>query len=302
MNIAPVILFVYNRPNHTAETLKALAEAKLADQSELHIFADGVKDPNARQEVEAVNGVREIIRTAKGFKKVVLHQAESNLGLANSVIGATGKLLATYDRVITIEDDVIVGTHFLEYVNEALDLYANDERVLMISGYGLSLPFSRFRRQAFFLPIGSTQAWGTWKRAWQKVNFDAAGYEKLKQSRRLRRQFNRYGGINFSEMLTSQMESDQDQISSWAIRFEWSLLINDGLTLFPPQNMIENIGWDGSGKHSGSYNPYRDDVSRIHQTVTAFPRRVRSKKVDFLLLILFFYRIRVTEYFRNRFP
>jgi glycosyltransferase involved in cell wall biosynthesis len=301
LNIAPVILFAYNRPNHTAKTLQALAQANLANQSELHIFADGVKDPNSRQEVEAVNGVREIIRAATGFKKVVLREHETNLGLANSVINGIDQVLATHDRVITIEDDVIVGKHFLEYVNEALELYTEDDRVLMVSGYGFNLPLSRHRKKAFFLPIGSTQAWGTWKRAWRKIDFGASGYERLNQSRSLRWQFNQYGGINFSEMLVSQIEADDDRISSWAIRFEWSRFVNHGLTLFPPQNMIENIGWDGSGKHSGTFNPYRDDVSRIHQAVSAFPRRVRSKKVDFLLLILFFYRMQVAQFFRARF-
>jgi hypothetical protein len=299
LNTAPVILFVYNRPTHTARTLTALADANLASESELHVFADGVKDTNCQQEVAAVGSVRQVIRAATGFKAVILHERDNNTGLANSVISGINKILADHDRVITIEDDVIVGKHFLEYENAALDLYADNDRVLMVSGYGLNLPGSRLRKRAFFLPIGATQAWGTWKRAWQQIDFDATGFERLEQSSRLRRRFNRYGGIKFSEMLIRQMESDQDRISSWAIRFEWSLFINDGLTLFPPQNLVENIGWDGSGKHSGTDNPYRDDIRNINRAVTAFPNRVGYRKIDFLLLMLFFYRMRFYDFCRS---
>jgi hypothetical protein len=301
LNVAPIILFVYNRPNHTARTLQALAEANLAAQSKLHVFADGVKDPNCQNEVRAVEAVRQTIRTAKDFQEVVLHERDTNTGLANSVINGVEHVLANHDRVITIEDDVIVGKHFLEYLNAGLDQYADNDQVLMVSGYGLNLPFCRYRQQAFFLPIGATQAWGTWKRAWETIDFEAPESERLAQSRHLRWRFNRYGAINFSEMLTSQMETDQDRISSWAIRFEWSLFMNDGLTLFPPQNLIENIGWDGSGKHSGTRNPYRDDISKINQAVESFPKTVRSRKIDRLLLMVFLYRMKIVEIVRSRF-
>lgn len=42
--LAPIILFVYNRPAHTRKTLEALRGANLSAQSHLYIFADGPKD------------------------------------------------------------------------------------------------------------------------------------------------------------------------------------------------------------------------------------------------------------------
>lgn len=38
-NLAPIILFVYNRPWHTQQTLDALAKNELAKESILYIYS-----------------------------------------------------------------------------------------------------------------------------------------------------------------------------------------------------------------------------------------------------------------------
>ncbi|MFA5783128.1 MAG: hypothetical protein WC868_12750 [Bacteroidales bacterium] len=43
-NLSPIVLFVYNRPWHTRQTLEALSKNILADQSKLYIYADGAKE------------------------------------------------------------------------------------------------------------------------------------------------------------------------------------------------------------------------------------------------------------------
>ena len=43
-NLAPIALFVYNRPEHTRRTLAYLQKNLLADESRLFIFSDGPKN------------------------------------------------------------------------------------------------------------------------------------------------------------------------------------------------------------------------------------------------------------------
>jgi GT2 family glycosyltransferase len=57
--LAPIILMVYNRPEHTSKTLSALRQNKLADKSDLFIYSDGPKNEAA---VEDVKQVRSLIR------------------------------------------------------------------------------------------------------------------------------------------------------------------------------------------------------------------------------------------------
>jgi hypothetical protein len=51
--VAPIALFVYNRPWHTRQTVEALKANLLAPKSDLHIFADGAKSESVQEEVDA---------------------------------------------------------------------------------------------------------------------------------------------------------------------------------------------------------------------------------------------------------
>jgi len=44
LNLAPIVLFTYNRPWHTMQTVEALKKNELAQESELFIFSDGWKN------------------------------------------------------------------------------------------------------------------------------------------------------------------------------------------------------------------------------------------------------------------
>ena len=43
-NLAPIIVFCYNRPWHVEQTLEALSRNELADQSTLYIYCDRQKN------------------------------------------------------------------------------------------------------------------------------------------------------------------------------------------------------------------------------------------------------------------
>ena len=55
-NLAPIVLFVYNRPWHTQQTVKALQKNELAKESELFIYSDEAKNQDARKSVDGLKG------------------------------------------------------------------------------------------------------------------------------------------------------------------------------------------------------------------------------------------------------
>src|SRR5437762_11491015 len=87
-DLAPIILFVYNRPEHTHRTLAALAANQAAINSDLIVYADGAKKPQHRASVQAV---RDLVRRTDGFKSIEIVERESNLGLANSIISGVSE-------------------------------------------------------------------------------------------------------------------------------------------------------------------------------------------------------------------
>ena len=81
--LAPIVLFVYNRPWHTKKTIEALKNNDLAKQSILYIFSDGAK---CHSDERAVNEVRNYIQNINGFRDIIISQRQENYGLAKSVI------------------------------------------------------------------------------------------------------------------------------------------------------------------------------------------------------------------------
>ncbi|MCB9361656.1 MAG: glycosyltransferase [Flavobacteriales bacterium] len=294
--LAPIALFVYNRPEHTQKTVEALLKADLSDQSELYIFSDGAKDS---VNIEKVNEVRKYISKIKGFKKVIIHESKKNKGLADSIIQGLSQLFESYNYAIIIEDDILIGNHFLEYMNMALNKYEHQSNIYSISGYAYNLPFNSYFKKSYFLPTSSNQAWGTWKEIWNKIDFTPKNYTLIKSNYILKFRFNLLGGANYSEMLINQME--KTNTSSWAIRFRWSQFQSKGLTLFPSKNLVENIGWDGTGVHCNSTNPYKENVSHIDYEEKFFPEKIKYNFLHFILLIFFFYFIRIKDFYNFRF-
>ena len=243
MNYAPIGLFVYNRPWHTRQTVDALLANAGAAKTPLHIFSDAPKGVAPRQ---AVSEVRSYIRTIGGFGSVTIIERKTNFGLARSIIDGVTQLCEEYGRVIVMEDDLVTSPSFLEYMNAALDRYANDEKVFQVSGYMFDVPELRGASSALFLPFPTSWGWATWKRAWDRFDPLASGWEALRTDKDLRRRFNLDGTYDYATMLVRQMAGLLD---SWAVRWCWTVFKAKGLVLFPPVSLVSNTGFDGSGSH-----------------------------------------------------
>jgi hypothetical protein len=244
MKTAPIVLFVYNRPVHTRWTVEALLKNKPAAESELFIFSDAPKKPEA---VESVREVREYIRTITGFKSVAIVERDRNWGLANSIIDGVTSVVNQYGRVIVLEDDLVTTMYFLEYMNTALERYQEEDRVMQVSGHVFPIRVHG-ETDAVFLPMTTSWGWATWARAWQHFDPESLGFAGLKADGALRKRFNLDGAYDYFSMLEAQLAG---RVDSWAVRWYLSVFMRGGLTLFPVKTLVENFGFDGSGTHCG---------------------------------------------------
>lgn len=269
MNYAPIALFVYNRPEHTQRTIEAIkANAEAAD-SHLYIFSDAPKDSAASP---AVAEIREYIHAISGFQDVTVIEREYNLGLANSIISGVTQLCEQHGRVIVLEDDLLVSEHFLTYMNQALETYESYDEVMQISGYMFPVEVA-IEEDAFFLPFTTSWGWATWQRAWQKFDPSAGGYARLSADRKLQKAFDLNGAYPYYKMLQSQLKGE---INSWAVRWNLSVFMCKGLVLFPKQTLVHNAGFDGSGVHCGSQQPYAYAAKGLHpSTVNILPSAIQ---------------------------
>jgi len=253
MTSAPIALFVYNRPAHTRRAVEALQRNRRAAATDLFIYSDAPKKPEA---AAAVQAVRDYICTVGGFRTVTLVERAENQGLARSIIDGVTRLCAEHGRVIVLEDDLETSPHFLEYMNTALKRYEADERVMQIAGYMFSGPLE-IDDDALLLPFISSWGWATWQRSWRHFDANAAGYGRLQASRELRRRFDLDGHYNYFRMLRAQQEG---RIDSWAIRWYLSVFLRNGLALYPRKTLVRNLGLDGSGVNCAVSDIVQDDV------------------------------------------
>ena len=159
MSLAPIVLFVYNRPEHTRKTVKALQDNDLTDESILYIFSDAAKNDD---EVENVEKVREYIRTISGFKQIIIIEREKNYGLANSIISGVTEIVNKYGKIIVLEDDLVTSKYFLSFMNDALEIYKDENKVICIHGY--IYPIKSELPETFFIKGADCWGWATWKR------------------------------------------------------------------------------------------------------------------------------------------
>jgi len=271
MILAPIVLFVYNRPWHTQQTIAALQKNQLALESELIIFSDGAKtDTDSTKLLE----LRSFLKTITGFKKITIIERKTNLGLANSIITGLTEIVNQYEKVIVLEDDIVASKGFLKYMNEALNLYYNESQVGCIHAWNYELHLSTYNESTFFLRGADCWGWATWKRAWDEFNPDGKKLLKAIETNNLEYEFNRKNTHYFVEMLKNQIEGKND---SWAIRWHASLFIKNMYCLHPTRPIVKNIGLDNSGFHCGELYLIQNPVDFIEI------REIRVKESDWFI-------------------
>lgn len=245
---APIALFVYNRPEHARRTVSSLLENSLAQSSDLFIFCDGPKTPEA---IETVEQTRAFVRGVTGFSSVTLVEREHNFGLANSIIDGVTRLCQERGQVIVLEDDLLLSPHFLRYMNDGLDCYADKPQVASIHGY--TYPVDSALPETFFLRGADCWGWATWARAWQVFEPDAAKLLRQLQESGQALDFDLGGAAGYISMLNEYLAGKNN---SWAVRWHASAYLRGMLTLYPGHSLVRNIGVDGSGTHSGDVDMF----------------------------------------------
>lgn len=252
MKYAPIVLFAYKRLDHLQRCIHALQSNYLSNESELYIYSDAPRSDNDACGVEKVRG---FIKKIKGFKHITIIERETNYGLARSFIEGNTEILSRYERMIGLEDDNLTAPFFLKYMNDALELYKNEDEVICISGY--CFPLKKSLPNTYFLRGADTWSYGTWRRGWALFNRDAESLLRQLKEKKMTKAFNINDSINYSKMLEDQIAGI---IDSWGIRWYASAFLHGKLNLYPGKSLVQNIGHDGTGEHKDSLDAFKTEL------------------------------------------
>lgn len=269
MALAPVIIFNYNRPDHSLKTWEALSCNQYAADTELYLYCDGPKT-NASDEMcqriaklhaQAKQYAIDAPKAGK-FKSVHVVCAEANKGLANSIIGGVSDVIAKHGRVIVLEDDLLTSQYFLKYMNTALDKYESYPGVFTISANRppvnkMSIP-ADYEYDVFVSLRPFSTGWATWKEKWEKIDWSLDYLEEFLKHPQQIKSFH-HGGDDLTNMLLLQRDH---KIDSWAIRYAFQHFYHHAVAILPCVPYVDNIGFDGTGIHSwNDETDFRNNVS-----------------------------------------
>lgn len=300
-DLAPIVLFVYNRPWHTRQTLEALQKNDLADKSTLFIYADGPKENATPEELEKIAEVRSLISESQWCKTVEIIASESNKGLADSIISGVTEIVNRFGKIIVLEDDIVTSVGFLKYMNDALKMYQDEDKVMHISGYMYPIKKSIFARETYFLSLTSCWGWGTWKNSW--MHFEKNPKKQIEQLNKdnLWNDFNLNGAHNNFEAQLRENASKKN--NTWAIFWYYSVFVRNGLCLHPYKSLVRNIGHDGSGvnsyqlehKQNPFYIKYLQSYIKVYKLELQISKKPKELLGEYFISILKFRQLTLRD-------
>ncbi|MFD2569142.1 glycosyltransferase [Spirosoma soli] len=258
---APIVLFAYKRPAELKATLQALQANYLAPESDLYIFVDA---PKRAQDAPKVAEVHELLDKVTGFRSIYRDYAKTNIGCADSIIRGISYVLDRHPSAIIVEDDLITTPNFLDYMNQCLQQYEGNKNVYSIAGY--TFPFERpagYKFDSYFIPRHSPWGWATWTDRWQSIDWAMTDYDSFIRDSRQQKAFMQ-GGSDLVGMLRDQMEGRAD---AWDIRFCYNRFRANGITVYPTQSKVENIGFGQEATHTNIFNRYKTQLDNGTQRV-----------------------------------
>lgn len=241
---APVGVFAFNRLDLLQRTLSALEVCDGFRSTEVHVFSDAARE-DCESDPDEVAQVRSWLEGWCLRHGATLHEAATNQGLRRSITSGVSALLKDHDRVIVLEDDIVVAPRFLTFMNGALDAYRDRAEVFQVSGY--FIPHSGKLPPIGLLGVPACWGWATWQRAWQHYRDDAA---QLLSEVGLRdvHAFDIRGSYGYLDALRRNAEGSLD---TWFVRWYASVFLHGGLTVYPGQSLTRNIGFGDRGTNCG---------------------------------------------------
>jgi hypothetical protein len=277
----PLLLIAFNRPDMFGQLIERLREMR---PQRVYVAIDGPR-PGHPTDAEKVQRTRDLVATIDWTDHVRTLVQDANLGCGHGVSAAISWFLTEEERGIILEDDILPRASFFGFCTELLDRYADDKRVLAISGCNFVPPeFVSVPGPYRFSRVPHIWGWATWRRAWELHQLDITGWQKQIGRRELWRATGRSpAGYAFWKANFDLVA--RGLIDTWDYQFTFAGFSNQALTATSNVNLIDNVGWGVGATHTADRPtflrpskeislPMRQMVVELDERADAWSRRV----------------------------
>jgi hypothetical protein len=239
VQIAPVLLLVFNRPVETLQVFNAIRNAKPA---KLYIASDGPRI-NKNGEVELCQQVKQIISNVDWECDVKTLFRGNNLGCKYAVATAIDWFFENESEGIILEDDTLPSNSFFIFCSLMLEYFREDKRVMRIAGYNPLINSFNYSSDYFFSYFPFMWGWATWKRAWKYNDLEMSNWETVNDLK-LNTQY------PFNVARNKCFQEAFDGLDTWDYQWDFSMLCQNGLGVVPAKSLIQNIGFNSNATHT----------------------------------------------------
>ena len=255
MNRAPIVVIAYNRLHHLKKTIYSLQNNTLANESDMFVFIDGPKPGDE----EAVLAVVEFAQSISGFKSVTIKQREENI-YPDNIFQSIQEMLDSNEYIIFTEDDNECAPGFLQFMNEGLRIYKDDEKILSISGF--KRPLETIPKEDFYA-FNRFSPWGfaIWadKFDFSMLDFSMSDYKAHK--------------VKFKEFSLIGKNVIQGTLKGWLngwdVKITMNMMVDNKYSIYPKKSLVRNFGSDGSGVNS-RFKSSKFDIKELWDKSTSF--------------------------------
>ena len=161
MSLSPIVIFGFNRPEHMRRMLESLRNNPESKNSKIIFYIDGFDNEND----ELIKKTLEIVKEDWGFADKIVNFRDRNYGCKFNIIYGITEVFKDFESVIVLEDDLILGKNFLNFMNTSIEKYESSNKVWAISGWGHP-QLVNLKNGSSFSSLTSPWGWATWKSKW----------------------------------------------------------------------------------------------------------------------------------------
>lgn len=250
---APVIMFGFNRPELQSMVMERFVDCVGARDRDIFVYLDGPRNAEDRAKSD------EIFQMLSGYQvsclpRMKIFRREYNFGCRENICQGITEILKRYGRAIMIEDDILVSRTFLEFMDNALEFYKDDQRIWSINGFQkflLRIP-SDYPYDVYYAYIMSAWGWATWNDRWCQVDFDMKDWPDFR-SRPENIDLLNKAGLMLVPMLDRQYEG---KLKTWDVQCMFHMMKNGLYSIEPRYQVSKNIGCLPNSEHFHFVDPY----------------------------------------------
>ncbi|MDG2381233.1 MAG: glycosyltransferase family 2 protein [Pirellulaceae bacterium] len=242
--LTPVVFFVFNRPEETAQVWQAIRAARPA---RLYVVSDAAR-PEVAGEAALVHACRKIAESIDWQCEVEFDYAKQNLGCGARISSGLNDVFDREERAIILEDDTVPVPTFFRFCEALLDRYENEQKVCHINGRNNLVRWDT-GHSYFFSRRSNPWGWATWRRAWMSCDSPMKSLSST-EVESVTHVLNDRKHAEFIEHTVNKFVGKS--IDTWDIQWSLSILRRGGFCIVPKSNLVKNIGFGPNATHTNN--------------------------------------------------